>query len=54
VHRLKRRGGKALKLCPLCSHPCELLTTSKPKKRSFLEFLQRTVKIPFLRAKRDK
>ena len=50
VHRLRRRGGKILKLCPLCSNPCERLGgEKKPKKKSLLGFLQKTMKLPFLR-----
>ncbi len=49
VHKLRRKGGKALKLCPVCSHACEPLSASEKKKRSFLGFLQKTVKMPFLR-----
>lgn len=49
VHRLRRRGGKLLKLCPLCSHRVELIGGEKKKKKTFLGFLQRTVKLPFLR-----
>jgi len=49
VHRLRRKGGKVLKLCPLCSHPCEVIGGEKKKKKSLLGFLQRTVKLPFLR-----
>ncbi len=49
VHRLRRRGGKVLKLCPLCSHACEPIGGEAKKKKSFLGFLQRTVKLPFLR-----
>ncbi len=49
VHRLRRRGGKLLKLCPFCSHACVPLGGEKKKKKSFLGFLQKTVKIPFLR-----
>lgn len=48
VHRLRRRGGKVLKLCPLCSHPVEVLGGAKKKKKTFLGFLQQTVKLPFL------
>jgi pSer/pThr/pTyr-binding forkhead associated (FHA) protein len=48
VHRLKRRGGKLLKLCPFCSHNCEPLGGEKKRKKSFLSFLQKTVKLPFL------
>ncbi len=49
VHRLRRRGGKVLKLCPLCSHPCERIGAEKKKKKTFLGFLQKTVKLPFMR-----
>jgi len=52
VHKLRRRGGKVLKLCPLCSHKCEPLAGEGKKKRSVLGFLQKTVKLPFLHAKR--
>lgn len=48
VHRLRRRGGKVLKLCPLCSHKVEPLGGTKKKKKTFLGFLQQTVKLPFL------
>lgn len=51
VHRLRRRGGKLLKLCPICSHPCEVLGGEKKKKKGFLGFLQ-TVKLPFLHTTR--
>ncbi len=50
VRRLRRRGGKVLKLCPLCSHPCERIGgEKKPKKKTFLGLLQKTMKLPFLR-----
>ena len=48
VHRLRRKGGKVLLLCPLCSHACEPIGGDKKKKKSLLGFLQRTVKLPFL------
>lgn len=48
VHRLRRRGGRVLKLCPLCSHRCELIGGEKKKKKTFLGFLQQTVKLPFV------
>ena len=51
VHRLRRRGGKLLELCPLCSHRVEPLGAQrKQKKKSFLAFLQKTIKLPFVRA----
>ncbi len=49
VHRLRRRGGKTLKLCALCSHAVESLSTGQKKKKSLLELLGETVKLPFLR-----
>ena len=49
VNRLQRKGGKILKLCPLCSHLCEVIGGEKKKKKSLLGFLQRTVKLPFVR-----
>jgi len=53
VHRLRRRGGKLLKLCPLCSHKVEEVGGVKRKKKTFLGFLQRTVKMPFIRSSKD-
>ncbi len=53
VHRLRRRGGKLLLLCPLCSHRCEPLGGRKPRKRSVLAFLRKTVKLPFWRGKEE-
>jgi pSer/pThr/pTyr-binding forkhead associated (FHA) protein len=47
VHRLRRRGGKAMALCPLCSHPCTVIGGEKPKKRSLLGLWRKTVKLPF-------
>lgn len=53
VTRMRRKGGKTLKLCKLCSSPVELLAAEKPKKKSFLAKLTATIKLPFLRAKND-
>lgn len=53
VRRLRRRGGKVLKLCPICSHRCEPLGGEPKKKKSFLGFLHKTVKLPLLRARND-
>jgi len=53
VTRLRRKGGKTLKLCKLCSHPVELLPSEKPKKKSFLSKLTSTIKLPFLRSKKE-
>ena len=48
VHVLRRKGGHPLFLCPLCSHKCEPIQTDAPKKKkSFVEFLQETVKLRF-------
>jgi len=48
VHVLRRKGGNPLFLCPLCSHKCELIEGAAPKKkRTFVEFLQETVKLRF-------
>jgi hypothetical protein len=52
VKRLRRKGGKTLKLCVLCSHPVELLSGEKPKKRSLLAMLTATIKLPFLGGKK--
>ena len=55
VHRLRRRGGKILKLCPLCSHKCDPIERpAKKKKRSVLGFLAKTVKMAFLREPPEK
>jgi pSer/pThr/pTyr-binding forkhead associated (FHA) protein len=56
VHRLRRRGGKMLKLCPLCSHQCEPLSgeVRKKKKKTLLGFLQKTVKLPLLQSRRKR
>jgi hypothetical protein len=53
VTRLRRKGGKTLKLCKLCSHPVELIAPPKPKKKSFFAKLTSTIKLPFLRGKKD-
>jgi pSer/pThr/pTyr-binding forkhead associated (FHA) protein len=54
VHRLRRRGGKVLKLCPLCSHKCLPIAGEKRKKKYFLGLLHKTVKLPFLGPKGPK
>ncbi len=53
VHRMRRRGGKVLKLCPECSHPCESLVKPVKKKSSLLGFLAKTVKMRFLRERKS-
>ena len=48
VHVMRIKGGQPLLLCPLCSHKCEAIEISKPKKkRGFIGFLQDTVKLRF-------
>ena len=54
VTRLRRRGGKLHKLCPLCSHKVEPLGGEKKKKKSLLAILNKTVKLPFLQSKKAK
>lgn len=51
VHNLRRRGGKVLKLCPICSHKVEPIGGEKKKKRDLLSYLRRTVKLPFVRSR---
>lgn len=49
VHFIKRRGGAALALCPLCSHGCERIIAAGPKKkRSFFSLLQKTIRLPHI------
>jgi pSer/pThr/pTyr-binding forkhead associated (FHA) protein len=48
VHVLRRKGGHPMFLCPICSHKCEpIRLAGQKKKRSFVEFLQDTVKLRF-------
>jgi hypothetical protein len=47
VHWLRRHGGKVMKFCPLCSHPCVPLGGEKKKKKSLLGHWIKTVKLPF-------
>lgn len=54
VTRMRRRGGKTLKLCALCSHPVEMIVPDKPRKKSFFAKLTATIKLPFLRSKRER
>jgi len=53
VHRMRRRGGKVIKLCPVCSHRCEPLAGEGKKKKSLLEFFK-TVKLPVIHVRRKK
>ena len=52
VTRLKRSGGKVLKLCPLCSFPVERIDGKKKEKKGILGFLQKTVKMSFLQGRK--
>jgi pSer/pThr/pTyr-binding forkhead associated (FHA) protein len=54
VHRLRRRGGKILKLCPICSGSVEIIGGEKPKKKTLLDILNKTVKLPFVRLTKGK
>jgi pSer/pThr/pTyr-binding forkhead associated (FHA) protein len=51
VTRLRRKGGKTLKLCSQCSHSVEPLGPVKKKKRSFLSMLNTTIHLPLMRKK---
>ena len=53
VHRLKRRGGKVLLLCAVCSHPVESIGPAARKKRSILALLQDSVKLPFNKTRKN-
>ena len=44
VHRLRRRGGKLMKFCPLCSHPCVPIGGDGTKKKSLLGLWRKAVK----------
>ncbi|HET7625989.1 MAG TPA: FHA domain-containing RING-H2 finger protein [Verrucomicrobiae bacterium] len=54
IHRLRRRGSKRLLLlCPICSHPVEILDPShKPKKKSLFSRIGETVKMKITRTLR--
>lgn len=56
VHIMQLKGGHPLYLCPQCSHRCEPIEVVKTvKKKSFIGFLQDTVKLRFRgSAKREK
>ncbi|HKI70293.1 MAG TPA: hypothetical protein VKA67_11930, partial [Verrucomicrobiae bacterium] len=53
VHRLRRKGGKLIKLCPICSGPCEVIGEVKKKKRSLFSIVKETVRLPFTRPPRQ-
>jgi pSer/pThr/pTyr-binding forkhead associated (FHA) protein len=50
LHVLRRRGGKLLRLCPLCSYPVEPIGGQKKKKKSFIARLKETTRLLFNRA----
>jgi hypothetical protein len=50
LHRLRRRGGKLLCLCPLCSYPVEAIGGNNRKKKSLIQRLCETTKLFFNRA----
>ena len=52
VTRMRRRGGKYLDLCSLCSHKVERIGDKK-KKKSILGFLAKTVKLPFAHTSKE-
>jgi pSer/pThr/pTyr-binding forkhead associated (FHA) protein len=52
VHRLRRRGGKTMTFCPLCSHPCVPLGGEKRKKKSLFGLWRKTVKLPFFHGRK--
>jgi pSer/pThr/pTyr-binding forkhead associated (FHA) protein len=52
VTRMRRRGGKYLELCSLCSHKVERIS-GKKKKKSILGFLAKTVKLPFAQTSKE-
>jgi hypothetical protein len=47
VRRFRRKGGKTLKLCALCSHPVELILAEKRKKKGILSFITERIMLPF-------
>ena len=53
VHQLRRRGGKVVKLCPLCSHQCAPLKEEPRKKKSLFGRWRKTVKLPFVRGPKE-
>jgi pSer/pThr/pTyr-binding forkhead associated (FHA) protein len=46
VRSIRRQGGQALFFCPLCNGKCARIS-APPKKKTFLDTLRRTVKMPF-------
>jgi hypothetical protein len=50
IHRLRRRGGKFLLLCPLCSYPVRTIAGEQKKKKSLLHRLRDTTRLFLSRA----
>jgi hypothetical protein len=46
VRSIKRQGGQSLFFCPVCNGKCARISY-EPKKKTFLDTLRRTVKMPF-------
>jgi len=53
IRSVGRRGGPVLRLCSLCSNPAERIPAEKPKKKSFFAKLTATIKLPFLRTRKN-
>jgi len=49
VHIVRRQGGVALYLCPICSHKCERIESDDKlkKKKGFFGLLEETVRLKF-------
>ena len=48
IHVMRRKGGAALFLCPVCSNKCERIgAVEEKKKKGFFGFLQDTVRLKF-------
>jgi hypothetical protein len=54
VHRVRRKGGRELILCGLCSHATQFLGREQQPKQSLLRLLSKTIKMPFMRRKRKR
>lgn len=52
VRRLRRKGGKEVILCGLCSHAIEFIGGETRKKKSLLTRLKETMKLPLLKKRR--
>ncbi|HZR19713.1 MAG TPA: FHA domain-containing protein [Verrucomicrobiae bacterium] len=47
IHRLRRRGGKLLCLCPRCSFPVQRVAVEKKKKKTLVQRLRETTRLLF-------